>query len=239
MIFTTRISRYTSVPVPFDVVAAFLRLGLKYNIESLRDEATTRLTYEFPSSLEIYDCMVDGGMIELGDSVANDTINLLRECQYSTHILPIAFYFQAQETPPFHKTEISDDGKQVQLSPEDKSTLLEGWLRIVKAQREHTYAWLHQTTPVSVSCLSKSSCFAARSACVLKEFTPIPPISGLNLFRDWPTDEVKLCIHCETVAKTCHNEGRERLWQMLPSFFGLPEWNELLKENVSDEIHTF
>ena len=239
MIFNTRISRYTSLPVPFDVVAAFLRLGLKYNIESLRDEAATRLTREFPSSLEIYDCMVDGDMIELGDSVANDTINLLRECQYLTHILPVAFYFQAQETPPFRRPEISGDGKQAQLSSEDKSTLFGRCLKIAVAQREHTYGWLHQTTPVSKVCLSVSSCSAARSACVSENFTPIPPISGLNLFREWPTGEVKLCVHCETAAETCHNKGRERLWQMLPSFFGLPEWNELLKENVSDEIHTF
>ena len=243
MIFTTRISRYTSVPVkplPFDVVAAFLRLGLKYNIESLRDEATTRLTHEFPSSLDIYDRMVDGEMIELSDSFVNDTINLLRECQYLTHILPVAFYLQACEDPhPFYQPAISDHGKQVQLSPEDKSTLLEGWLKIVKAQREHTYAWLHQTTPVSVSCLSKSGCFTARATCVLEAFTPIPSVSGLNLFRDGPTDGVELCVHCETAAKIYHNEGREKLWQILPSFFGLPEWNELLKENVSDEIHAF
>ena len=237
MIFTTRISRYTSIPVPFDVVAAFLRLGLKYNIECLRDEATTRLTYEFPSSLESYDRMVDGEMIEQGYS-ANDTINLLRECQCLIHILPVAFYLQAYETLPFDKSAIPDDGKQVQLSPEDKSTLLEGCLKIVEAQREHSYGWLHQTTPVSLSCLSKSGCFTARATRVM-EVTSILSISGLNLFEEWPIGGIKLCVHCETAAKTYHNEGRKKLWQMLPSFFGLPEWNELLKENVSGEIYAF
>ena len=236
MIFTTRISRYTSVPVkplPFDVVAAFLRLGLKYNIKSLRDEATTRLTYEFPSSLEFYDRMVDGEMIELSYSFINATINLVRECQYLTYILPVAFYLRTGKDY-FFKPPVSGDDKQVQLSLEDKCTLLEGWHTIAGAQHKHTYRWLHQTTPLSVSCRSKSSCHTARSTLVLKEFTPIPSISGLNLFEEWPTDGIKLCAHCETAAKTYHDEGRKRLWQMLPSFFGLPKWDELLKEKVSD-----
>ena len=237
MIFITRISRYASIPVPFDVVAAFLRLGLKYNIECLRDEATTRLTYEFPSSLEFYDRMVDGEMIELSCSFNNATINLVRECQYLTYILPVAFYLRTGKDY-FFKPPVSGDDKQVQLSLEDKCTLLEGYLKIVEAQREHTYGWLHQTTPLSESCLSKSGCFTARATRVM-EVTSIPSISGLDLFEDEVTKGLELCVHCETAAKTYHDKGRERIWQMLPRFFSLPEWNELLKEKVSDEIHAF
>ncbi|KZP23479.1 hypothetical protein FIBSPDRAFT_698028, partial [Athelia psychrophila] len=41
-------------PVPIKVVAAFLRLGQKYDFEAIRIEALHRIFYEVPTTLEDY-----------------------------------------------------------------------------------------------------------------------------------------------------------------------------------------
>ncbi|KAJ7679607.1 hypothetical protein B0H17DRAFT_944046 [Mycena rosella] len=41
-------------PLPFDVIAAFLRLGRKYDIKPLYTKAMSRLTVVFPSSVDEY-----------------------------------------------------------------------------------------------------------------------------------------------------------------------------------------
>lgn len=238
MISISRASRYTSVPVkplPFDVVAAFLRLGLKYNIESLKDEAAARLTHDLPLSLTAFTLrtfmiMPNGHMVESCNSSLYSTINLVRECQCLTHILPVAFYLQAcKDLHSFHKPAISNDGREVQLSHEDTCVLSVGWLKLIEAQHQYTYKWLYQTAPISAFCSSKGACFSARANCVLELFTPIPTVSGLDTWGQWATD-LTLCAACKVAAKACHDEGRQKIWQMLPSFFGLPEWTELLKE---------
>lgn len=221
-------------PLPFDVVAAFLRLGLKYNIESLKAEAVTRLTHEFPSSLQVFDFIALGSMIQPHSSMATDTINLVRETKHLNRILPCAFYVLAEaihvDPQSFRKPQILDDGRQVQLSLEDQFVLSDGWFKSVKAQKEHTYPWLYQMTPLSTSCLSKSACFSARASEVFNEFAPIPIILGLSKWEAW-SEDIDICDPCKAVAEKLHNAGREKFWQMLPSLFGFPEWDELLKEN--------
>ncbi|KAF7984459.1 hypothetical protein HWV62_14556 [Athelia sp. TMB] len=41
-------------PLPIGVVAAFLRLGMKYDIDALRKEALRRLYYEFPVDFDTF-----------------------------------------------------------------------------------------------------------------------------------------------------------------------------------------
>lgn len=37
----------------------------------------------------------------------------------------------------------------------------------------------------------------------------------------------KLCTVCEEAAKVSYNTSREKGWELLPSFFGLPGWKDL------------
>ena len=44
--------------------------------------------------------------------------------------------------------------------------------------------------------------------------------------RDWKKG---LCVLCADIGKKSYDEGRQLLWNKLPSFFGLPGWAELLQ----------
>lgn len=37
----------------------------------------------------------------------------------------------------------------------------------------------------------------------------------------------RLCAACEEAAKVPYDAGRKKAWALLPTFFGLPLWNEL------------
>lgn len=77
--------------LPFEVVAAFLRIGQKYSIEILKAEAASRLTYEYPSSPDAWNSLVEYSMIERNECLDVDTINFTHETQCSARITPMAF----------------------------------------------------------------------------------------------------------------------------------------------------
>ena len=115
-------------PLPFHIVASFLRLGRKYDIQLLLNEAIARLTYEFPSTLAHYDAMEDFSMIEDSSTLIYDTIRLARDSDLPS-VLPSAFLICCQ----IHSfKEIFDgmhrsDGRHATLSPEDQRICILGW----------------------------------------------------------------------------------------------------------------
>lgn len=211
--------RHISVPIkpiPFKVVAAFLRLGEKYSLETLKADATARLTYEFPSTLDAYDSMVDNTMVGGCDPVS--VIQLARQTQSLRRVLPTAFYFV-------------QDIKSIttkKLSAEDQAAFVSGWCKAVKAQQESTFVWLFQEK--TEGCSTLTTCFSQRARRVFKRFTAAPSLEGLTKWSHWPQG-IELCANCKVEAKKAHTEGRQKFWEMLPGFFGLPEWDELVKEN--------
>jgi hypothetical protein len=40
----------------------------------------------------------------------------------------------------------------------------------------------------------------------------------------------RLCDVCEKTAKVYAEAGRQKCWEFLPTFFGLPEWKDLPKD---------
>lgn len=55
----------------------------------------------------------------------------------------------------------------------------------------------------------------------------MPPVITLD---DWQRDwENGMCSVCIAIAQALHEKGRKQAWDDLPSAFGLPSWDELLK----------
>jgi hypothetical protein len=87
-------------PLPFDILAAFLRLGRKYAIKPLFAKALAHLTVTFSSSLDQYTnddsrkhiAFTDLDNVQLGEIVIN-TIVLAHELHLPSLILPAAFWF--------------------------------------------------------------------------------------------------------------------------------------------------
>jgi len=80
-------------PQPFPILAAFLRLGTKYEIAQLRSEAMERLSAEYPSQLEKWDerCARSKAQIKPRRGLDFDVINLALEAN-ALSLLPAAFY---------------------------------------------------------------------------------------------------------------------------------------------------
>ncbi|KZP23547.1 hypothetical protein FIBSPDRAFT_952058 [Athelia psychrophila] len=113
----------TGEPMPIEVVAAFLRLGNKYEIEALRAEAPKRLLFEFPSERAILDehiYPVDrrGTMIELADWTFINVTNLARE-QNLLSVLPLALYSCCRmwNAPDLEQGQRRADNSLATLSP--------------------------------------------------------------------------------------------------------------------------
>jgi len=76
--------------MPFDVVAAFLRLGSKYFIEGLRLDALNRLNYEYPINFQPMG-RNSTLLLKCYQGISFDVINLARQNNILS-ILPAAFY---------------------------------------------------------------------------------------------------------------------------------------------------
>ena len=118
---------------PFPVVAAYLRLGIKYDIEHLRIEAVDVLSAGFPSTLEENDVETLGyeqGVQPLvyERSIFFDVITLVRETGMD-YILPAAY---CRYCGMFALDEVWEgiervDGTRSVLSTQDQKAILRGW----------------------------------------------------------------------------------------------------------------
>lgn len=217
--------------MPFDAVAAFLRLGLKYRIDVLNKEAIARLTYEFPTSLEDFDDNVRFRMISDDNDILVKAINLARECLCINSILPVAFYRLITEHE-VHTDLLATDSPQ---SPEDHIIAMAGWYRAVHAQDTLTMRWLlHHDEPPQKNLYQwcpAGTCQSNRTSVIRSNFLPMPTLYGLSSWKYWPP-ALGQCGSCLAVAEELHNTGRKQFWQKLPSFFKFPAWEELLRDET-------
>ena len=219
-------------PIPMSVVSAFLRLGKKYEIDILQAEATKRLTYECPSSLEDFDKLEFWSMIEAEDGLPIEIVKLGRENGLLS-VVPIALYcccrcYSALEILKGVKGRAGDC---ISLSQEDREACIVANQRIIQAQATTTFLWMNPGTAAGSlykSCRSPASCSFARKDLLCEMFLPLPKSIALDLWEgQW---EKGMCSACVEAAKASHNEGREKMWEDLPSFFNMTGWTELLEQ---------
>jgi len=48
------------------------------------------------------------------------------------------------------------------------------------------------------------------------------PIENISLFK-------KLCGKCAKEARKQHTDGRQKMWDKLPTYFGWSSWDDVLK----------
>ena len=214
----------------FDVVAAFLRLGDKYNIATLKKDAIMRLQYDFPSTLGGLGLDATDSMIKTNETtttLARDAVNLAREVGCIDSILPWAFHVLGSHG--IHKVvleETRSDGSEVSLSPADQVIIITGWANGLRQQRQ-TMKWAYGPGfNYCEDCSDKISQTIRTTAL----YNPVPELDGL---KEW--DELgfsqEMCHACLRAAKASHTKGREAYWEKLPTLYGLPKWHDLLKED--------
>jgi len=224
-------------PMPLSMVAAFLRLGRKYGIDHLREEALARLLADFPSTLRGYDdCQGIGWPraieMDLEKGAHITVVNLARENDVRS-ILPFALYFccryshyRPNSSFHFEGYQSSDEGSLESLCVEDIKACSVAQRTLLRLQATKTFSWLNDLTPGD--CATWLRCATAKKEFFFDQFYPSPPFMP---FRSWKDSwEIEMCSECLADAHRRHDQGRTTVWDKLPSIFGLPAWDELLKE---------
>jgi hypothetical protein len=217
---------------PFAVVAAFLRLGSKYEIAQLRSEAVKRLSIEYPSELDKWDSVVVTPWAEIQShkGIHFNVVNLAREVGL-TSILPAAYY-SACEINGFEQIlegACGEDDQLVTLSVENQKVCMRGWGSLVRTQHDQTFKWLAtQDDTLFQACRSREKCNNTRMKVFHSTFRCGPVCYAL---ASWQAgDEAGLCGSCIAASRRMHDDGRANIWNHLPFAFDLPGWEELLKE---------
>lgn len=207
------------------------RLGKKYGFRSLHADAIRRLRKEFPTDLNDFQPYYT--QIEVKDQSPIDAVNLMRETNFLAS-LPCALYCVCSGDIRVALEDIIRGEHRrgsAFLSQEDRDTCVIACTRLLRAQSDYTYAWLDTRRVPSPMCSSPDLCELARVHIRLEIWnTSAPLIVPIN---DWDCawDE-ELCKECIVVGKFAHEAGRRELWRRLPSFFGLPSWEELERDSA-------
>jgi hypothetical protein len=199
-----------------------------------------RLCADFPSTLQQFDKHTkQSAKISSHLGHLFDVINLAREHQI-TLILPAVFYMYCR----YHfDIKMVFDGilrtdpeeSPAKLSPEDRRACLIGWQRLLDEQTRISFLWLDPVKGATLfkSCRRQSRCEMARRELLIDLWHPATKFMPLDAWdSDW---EDGMCQHCITAAMRSQEDGRGKIWNRLPSSFGLPPWPELLAEETRKE----
>ncbi|KAF7969822.1 hypothetical protein HWV62_28032 [Athelia sp. TMB] len=217
--------------LPLDVIAAFLSLGRKYDIQKLRAEAQIKLYQQFPLTLEEKDKLPTDTFISI-DMLANHYMKLavIARKEGILSILPDLLYrcCEIYSVEHFIHGIIVDDSTY-RLVAKDQIACLSAERAISVAQSLTTWKWAYSDDE---RCFRPEQCIPARQK-ILQQLLPVPEIEALVL---WPLERTaELCLFCRAGARVIHESGRTRFWEQLPDIFGLPPWGELEKEREDIE----
>jgi len=118
-----------------------------------------------------------------------------------------------------------DNGSISILSGDDQRVCLVAWHKIVQLQANTTYSWLKISCD---DCVDHLGCSSGKMF-LRSHIHGVVPCCG-DVFSDWCEDwEDLMCDACVLDAKGSHSRGRRLAWDQLPIMFGLPEWDQLIK----------
>ncbi|KDR86009.1 hypothetical protein GALMADRAFT_132620 [Galerina marginata CBS 339.88] len=223
----------TTMAIP--LLASMLRIGKKYQFDNIQSLALNCIRKELPDSLNAWDEKFpkydgDNGLIvDLDYEV--DIINVLVETGFQT-LLPMAYYICASSLSPSltYRGLTNLDGTKSHLSDESIKKLMIGRHEISTAILIHEFPWTkgsrsHSAIPTA-QCQRKSKCEGHRSM-VLAELVPGPsPYAALLC----PVENIVSRLYCDSCATEIikiYRAGRKVIWDNLPSYFGLPKWEDL------------
>jgi len=99
--------------------------------------------------------------------------------------------------------------------------------KLIQASHDVHKGWAEEELySPSLSCSSFSICFRNK---LLVSQSLFPTLDGfIHQLGPWDRKpRLRLCISCIGSLAVAHEKAREELWDRLPSFFGLPPWEEL------------
>ncbi|KAF7297674.1 BTB domain-containing protein [Mycena kentingensis (nom. inval.)] len=206
----------------YAAVAAVLRLSKKYDMANFRQATVRRLKTDFPTTLAAYHAQRSAQPSIAQVSPGGEDVDLsyviavAREVDLYS-ILPSALYSYVVK-------KIAYDGEpwsKLNLAPVDEAMLFKGYARLAR---------LHSLTPerTSVGAVPSPTC---RRSCDEAAFEYLDELkdslASVDVFAQWHAWSDHLCSLCVQHSESIYEIAQGNLWHALPSFFGLPSWDEL------------
>ncbi|KAJ7185849.1 hypothetical protein C8R46DRAFT_1289082 [Mycena filopes] len=194
----------------FPALAAALRIGRKYDFIEPQTAAVARIRYEFPCDFEAFnDLDADMTRIKYRRGIYCDLLNLAYECGIYSSIPLLAFCcLRENSLESLFDGVKRDDGSRVILSDELKINLALAFGKMALFQHR-SLAWLRDDSVVL-----HASCSSAFNL-------------GYTIDQWDDRWTGMLCPLCEEAAIAVYDGNRRDAWELLPTFFGLPEWKDL------------
>lgn len=220
----------SSDALPISILFAMARLGHRYAFLRFRDDAVSRLEYEFPPDLASYLERKSYTRIEPEESIEQLDI-LILALELKLHRVLPSLYLDIIGRGKYDLKQIFEgvprkDGSLIQLSQEAKYTWALGSSRLQEASMKYTLHWL--TRVPYKSCTAKNRCFGTAQSIHFMLFAKASYDAVVPGLVDWNASWTeRFCDCCRPVARRAHEEGRFKFWEALPSFFGLSPWSNL------------
>jgi hypothetical protein len=184
-----------------------------------------QLNYIYPSTLaawDIRDRPTSDGM----PHSAFRALNFARRMNL-VQMLPIAFYECCILSPEKFLEGIMWASEEcTELPQDDLLKCLTGREKLRHATQFTIFSFAYESSH-SV-CNNREHCPTYRMEWVRKK--SVLPASGwdpLSITVDWGAYH-RVCRYCHLLAKDMYESQRKKLWEELPSYFGLPSWANLL-----------
>ncbi|KDR86008.1 hypothetical protein GALMADRAFT_235195 [Galerina marginata CBS 339.88] len=235
VLYDHNVSYASTAILALPLLASMLRIGKKYEFNNLQSLALERIRKELPDSLDSWDETfgpengMNGLIVESDYEI--DIVNVLLETGFQT-LLPMAYFLCVSSLMPtlicggLH----GHDGTVSHLSVESIKALMVARQAISTTIMSHEFLWTttsrSQSAIPTAECQTKAKCESCRSI-VLAELIQGPSPYGALIF---PLDSIILQTYCDSCACEIRNiyyAGREVIWNNLPSYFGLPKWEDL------------
>lgn len=232
----TRLARFYRAyePTTYPILSSVLRLSTKYAIDGIRQEVIKSLSTRYPSSLaEFYRVRnrePQSRWLSPFPRIQDDHFHVLHLArQTSADVLLPVLYYEVSLLPLKVILSYASDPSFGGYFGDDLDTVLLGRSKIIHHWRD-LLAFVDEPSPED--CQRKDICVAVKqmtagSAAVWQMVSSAP----VNLAHS--PDVVLLPwqpLLCETCLKSFRhsfNERRRKLWEMLPSLFGLQPWESL------------
>ncbi|KAI5831674.1 hypothetical protein K523DRAFT_299908 [Schizophyllum commune Tattone D] len=213
-----------------------LHMGHKYLIPSLWNDAIRRLRHEFPSALEDYQDTRKyderhGFTIDEGETLS-DLVNVAQEMGIQSILPALLCHLVSMSSLDALSSDYSP------LSPDTRIVLLTGRAKLKSAalRAQYTCRTGRSTHCIRAKCIEGHSRLQAALLCRVALSDGV--ITG---FEEWTDRDARLygrelCEECVLQVQILTEETQRRLWERLPSFFGLPDWEDLEDPTVVVEM---
>ncbi|KDR78554.1 hypothetical protein GALMADRAFT_243974 [Galerina marginata CBS 339.88] len=211
----------TSLRTLINFISGILRISTKYGMLQFRNKCISIIQDKFPSTLRGCDEVLTRGI----QYVPSEIVRIIPLARATTvhMVLPWAFYLCAHIS-------VDDILANDVLDWKDKALCLAGKEKLWEMQKVLTHSFLldfKQAPSCSTGCQARVPRSLKLNDIESLRINPHP----LEEYTDWKS--LNVCIKCQQVTEALHKEGREKVWQKLPSLFQLGTWDDVCKDQSS------